>query len=105
MAISWPEKRRRMEQDLIGRAQLGDQEAFYQLVEHNAQIVWRTAATLLHDDALAEDAAQEAWLDVWRALDRFHLDRPFRPWLLTIVANRCRMLKRRRTVTTYSLDH
>ena len=93
-----------MEDDLIRRAQRGDQQAFAQLVEGYARVVWRTAAALLHDDALAEDAAQEAWLDVWKALRTFQADRPLRPWLLAVVANRCRMLARHRTVATYSLD-
>ena len=32
----------------------------------------------------AEDLTQEAFLRALRALDRFDLDRPFRPWLWTI---------------------
>ena len=93
-----------MEEDDIQRAQKGDQQAFQRIVERHARVVWRTAAALLHDDALAEDAAQEAWVDVWKALKSFQLDRPLRPWLLTVVANRCRMLVRRRTFTAMSLD-
>ena len=94
-----------MDDDDTRRAQGGDQRAFGRLVERHARVVWRTAAALLRDDALAEDAAQEAWVDVWRALHIFQPDRPLRPWLLAVVANRCRMLVRRRTLTTLSLDH
>jgi RNA polymerase sigma-70 factor, ECF subfamily len=93
-----------MEDDLIRRAQCGDQRAFQQLVERYARTVWRTAAALLRDDALAEDAAQDAWVDVWKALRTFQPERPLRPWLLTVVANRCRMLMRRPSITTYSFD-
>jgi RNA polymerase sigma-70 factor, ECF subfamily len=32
----------------------------------------------------SEDLAQEAFLRAYRALDRFDLERPFRPWLWTI---------------------
>jgi RNA polymerase sigma-70 factor, ECF subfamily len=32
----------------------------------------------------AEDLTQEAFLRAYRALDRFDLERPFRPWLWTI---------------------
>ncbi len=93
-----------MDEDDIRRAQGGDQQAFGRIVERHARIVWRTAAALLRDDALAEDAAQEAWVDAWRALKTFQPDRPLRPWLLVVVANRCRMLTRRRTLTIQSLD-
>jgi RNA polymerase sigma-70 factor (ECF subfamily) len=55
-----------------------------------AALAERTALALLGDRGLAEDALQEAWLDVWRALPRFQLGRPFRPWLLCIVAHRAR---------------
>jgi RNA polymerase sigma-70 factor, ECF subfamily len=94
-----------MEADIIRRAQSGDQRAFQRLVEQHTHVVWHTAAALLRDRALAEDAAQEAWVDVWKALYTFQPDRPFRPWLLAVVANRCRMLLRRRSLTTISLDY
>ncbi len=93
-----------MESDLIQRAQQGDQIAFQQLVECYHAAVWRTARVLIGDRALAEDAVQEAWLDVWRGLARFDVSRPFRPWLLTIVANRCRMLARRSHALSLPLD-
>jgi len=89
---------------LLTRASQGDALAFQRLVEHYAGLVSRLARTLLADHALAEDAAQEAWVDVWRGLPRFDADQPFRPWLLTIVANRCRKAARRRSLATVSLD-
>src|SRR4051812_47599516 len=85
-----------LEEDLVRRAQAGEQQAFRQLVETYAGLVERTSRALLADRSLAEEAAQEAWLDAWRGLPRFQAGRPFRPWLLTIVANRCRMHARRR---------
>lgn len=93
-----------MEETIIHHARSGDQRAFQQLVELHHDVVWRTARVLLADPGLAEDAVQEAWIDAWRGLPRFHLTQPFRPWLLTVVANRCRMLARRRKLATVSLD-
>ena len=88
------------ESELIMLARRGDREAFRGLVEIYAGLAGRTARVLLHDPADAEDAAQEAWLDAWRAMPRFRADEPFRPWLLTLVANRCRMKSRRRRPQT-----
>lgn len=93
-----------MEDTIIQRAQMGDQLAFQQLIEAYNAIAWRTVQVLLPDRAAAEDVMQEAWLDVWRGLSRFQRGRPFRPWLLTIVANRCRMTTRRRQGSIQSLD-
>jgi RNA polymerase sigma-70 factor, ECF subfamily len=61
------------------------------------------AQILMTDREQAEDALQEAWIDVWRGLPRYDTARPFRPWLLAIVGNRCRMLRRRHTIPTQSL--
>jgi RNA polymerase sigma-70 factor (ECF subfamily) len=83
------------EKEIIARAQAGDRDAFRRLVEQYAALGSRTARVLLSNPSDAEDASQEAWLDAWRALPRFELGRPFRPWLLTLVANRCRMKARR----------
>ncbi|HEX8036314.1 MAG TPA: sigma-70 family RNA polymerase sigma factor [Ktedonobacterales bacterium] len=92
-----------MEHELIARAQQGDTLAFRELVEAYSGLAWRTARVLLRDSARAEDATQEAWLDVWQNLHRFELGRPFRSWLLTLLANRCRMIARRHTPTVTPL--
>src|SRR5579872_239457 len=93
-----------MEEDLIRRAQTGDQVAFRSLVECYLPVAWRICRILLTDRSIAEDALQEAWIDVWRALPGLDAARPLRPWLLTVVANRCRMTARRRHIRTVTLD-
>ena len=92
-----------MEEEAIRQAQSGDHFAFRKLVEAHSDVAWRVARTLLEDSLAAEDALQEAWLDTWRGLAYFGSTRPFRPWLLTIVANRCRMTRRRRALPTTSI--
>lgn len=91
-------------EDVIRRAQRGDQEAFQRLVESYAEVVWRTALVLLPSRTLAEQAIQEGWLDVWRGLSRYQPHRPFRPWLLTVIANRCRMEARNHDPIFVPLD-
>jgi RNA polymerase sigma factor (sigma-70 family) len=93
-----------MEENLIRRAQAGDQAAFRTLVEGYLPVAWRICRILLADRGMAEDALQEAWIDVWTALPRVDGARPLRPWLLTVVANRCRMAARRRGIPTVPLD-
>jgi RNA polymerase sigma-70 factor (ECF subfamily) len=81
-----------MGDDLISRAQRGDTAAFQAIVEHYSEVAWRVVRVLLPGRHEAEDALQEAWLDVWRGLPGYSTSRPFRPWLLAVVANRCRMM-------------
>jgi len=49
---------------------------------------------LARNAADAEEAAQDAFVKAWRALPRFDRTRPFRPWLLAIVANEARNRRR-----------
>jgi RNA polymerase sigma-70 factor (ECF subfamily) len=48
------------------------------------------AFLVLGSSADAEEAAQEAFVKAYYALPRFRQESPFRPWLLTIVANEAR---------------
>lgn len=91
-------------ESLIRSAQMGDTVAFQHLVEAYYALAWRTARVLQHDAAGIEDILQEAWLDAWRGLPGFQAHRPFRPWLLTLVTNRCRMAARRHTPPTVGVD-
>ena len=62
------------EKDLIRRAGQGDSDAFRQLVETYQAPVYRLALRMCGGDAaLAEDAAQEAFLAAWRGLPRFRV--------------------------------
>ena len=74
---------------LIGRVRAGDTDAYAVLVRRHAPMAMRTAA-LLGAGSDAEDAVQEALVKAFRSLDSFRTDRPFRPWLLRIVANEAR---------------
>ena len=53
-----------------------------------------TAMLITHDAAEAEEAAQDAFVKAWRALAKFREGDPWRPWLLTIVANEARNRRR-----------
>jgi RNA polymerase sigma-70 factor (ECF subfamily) len=80
--------------ELVRLARSGDREAFGMLVARHQQIVFRTAYAVCGDAAEAEDATQEAFVKAHRALGRFRLGSPLRPWLLRIVANEARNRRR-----------
>ena len=76
------------------RAQRGDARAFEELVRAHWEVMFRVAVLVTGDAAEAEDVAQEALVKSWRALARFRVGEPVRPWLLTIVANEARNRRR-----------
>ncbi len=78
----------------MARARAGDQGAYAGLVAAHQQIAFRVAYVVTGSAADAEDAAQEGFVKAYRALHRFDPGRPFRPWLLTIVANEARNRRR-----------
>ena len=86
----------RAETDLVDEARRGKAAAYEELVRRYQRLAFRTAYTIVGGAAEAEDAAQEAFVKAWVALDRFRPGAPFRPWLLRIVANEAR---NRRTAT------
>jgi RNA polymerase sigma-70 factor, ECF subfamily len=82
------------EATLVEKAKGGDVAAYEELVRGHQAVAFRTAFTITGDAAEAEDAAQEAFVKVYRTLDRFRSGAPFRPWLLTVVANEARNRRR-----------
>jgi RNA polymerase sigma factor (sigma-70 family) len=74
---------------LVRRARGGDRDAYASLVRRHQAVALRVAA-LAGPPADAEDAVQEAFVKAFRSLRRFDEARPFRPWLLAIVANEAR---------------
>jgi RNA polymerase sigma-70 factor (ECF subfamily) len=85
---------------LAARAAGGDPEAFGTLVDRHAPMARRVAYTVLENQEDADDAAQEGFLSAWQAISRFDAKRAFRPWLMQIVVNAARDLRRRRRVRT-----
>src|SRR3954465_6556639 len=72
----------------VRAGQEGSVEAMEELFRRYWSGAHRAAYLVVHDAALAEDVAQEAFLSAVRSLHRFDRRRPFGPWLHRIVVNR-----------------
>src|SRR2546430_1790914 len=71
---------------LIARS---DEQALGELYDRFGRVAYGLALRILRDDALAEDAVQEAVLSAWRRADTFMPERAkASTWLLTIVQRR-----------------
>ncbi len=83
------ERRKEAEEDraLVERAQAGDKTAFRQLVERHQRRAFAIAVGLVRDENDAREIVQEAFLRVYRSLDKFQGGSSFFTWLYRIVAN------------------
>ena len=93
--------------ELVGRIARHDQAAFEVLMRRHNGKLFRAARAILKDDAEAEDALQDAYLDAYRHINDFRGGARLSTWLTRIVINQALMrLRKRRTGTgrTVSID-
>jgi RNA polymerase sigma-70 factor (ECF subfamily) len=76
------------EAEWVERAQGGDTEAFRRLIERHQDRAYGLAFRILGTASDAEEAAQDAFVRVWRALPEFRGEARFGTWLHRIVV-RC----------------
>ena len=81
---------------LLQRCQSGEVAAIQDLVRANQSAVFRLALSILDDPADAEEATQDTFLAVLRALDKYRGDSTFTTWLYRITVNVCRSQLRKR---------
>ncbi len=92
---------------LARRIAAGDQQAFVLLMRRHNQLLYRTARSILRDDAEAEDALQDAYLQAYRAIGQFRADAKLATWLTRIVINEAiaRSRKSARRAAVMQLHH
>jgi RNA polymerase sigma-70 factor (ECF subfamily) len=73
--------------ELAQRVASGDRHAFELLMRRHNQSLYRTARSIVHDDAEAEDVLQDAYLLAYRGIDKFRGDAKLSTWLTRIVVN------------------
>jgi RNA polymerase sigma-70 factor (ECF subfamily) len=75
---------------LIAAILSGDADRFADLMGRYRGALWRLARNRLGDDALAEDAVQDTFLNAFKSLHTYDSRFSFRTWLWTILLNQCR---------------
>lgn len=94
------------EQELILRMQEGDETAFEALVRLYDKKVYTLCRRMCISEEDAQEAAQDAFLAVWRAIGAFRQESSFSTWLYRLATNACIDLLRRnkRSGGSVSLD-
>jgi RNA polymerase sigma-70 factor (ECF subfamily) len=82
------------EASLIERARRGDRDAQDRLIGRYLSDVYGATLRILGERDLAQDAAQDTFVNALRGLDRFRGDASFKTWLLRIAFNAARSVGR-----------
>ena len=78
-----------MDHDLVLRAQRGDQQAFESLATRHYARLQKAAVGILRDPHIAEDATQQAVLDIWRDIRRLRDPAKFEGWSYRLLVRVC----------------
>jgi RNA polymerase sigma factor (sigma-70 family) len=89
---------------IVQAAQAGDEIAFAELVARFQDIAVAYATSVLRDVHLAEDVAQESFLDAFRALPDLREPAAFAAWFRRIVFKQCDRVLRRAASDLSNLD-
>ena len=89
---------------LVAEAQTGDHAAFDRLVRRFQDSAAAYAFSVLGDFQLAEDAAQEAFLEAFHCLPTLREPLAFPGWLRRIVFKQCDRILRRKQILAVSLE-
>ena len=84
------------ETNLVRGLKAGEEEAYEQLVRLHSGRLLAVARRFLNDPEEARDAVQDAFLSVFRAVDRFEGGALLSTWLHSILVNACLMRLRTR---------
>jgi RNA polymerase sigma-70 factor (ECF subfamily) len=88
----------------VAQAQQGDQAAFGSLVRLFSRDVYGKAFSILKNHQDADDAVQETFIRVYRALPGFRFESSFRTWLITIATRQALNYRERVAKEHESLD-
>jgi RNA polymerase sigma-70 factor (ECF subfamily) len=95
----------RDEKQLIASILGGKTQQFHELIRPYERSVFVMALSLLHNEADAEEVAQETFLKAFRNLAGFRGEAKFGTWLISIALNEARSrIRRNKTVRVDSLD-
>ena len=76
--------------DTMKRLVAGDEDAFREVLELYKDPLYSFLRRFLNDQNLVEDVFQETFLQLYTSRETFNVERPLKPWLFTIAANKAK---------------
>ena len=75
------------DEELVGLARQGGENAVRELIKRNNQRLFRVARAVVRNDGEAEDIVQETYVRAFTSLEAFRGDSRFTTWLTRIALN------------------
>jgi RNA polymerase sigma-70 factor (ECF subfamily) len=98
LELSWNGGSGDSEDRLAVRCRNGDRAAFDEIVSRYTVRLFRFAYRLLGDRSEAEDAVQETFVRVYKAIPAYRPDGYFSSWIYRIALNECRRRRRNQRI-------
>ena len=92
------------ERELIARLQKRDEAAFEELIRQYEKKVYTLCFRMCSNSEDAEEAAQDAFLALWRGIDRFRQESSLSTWIYRLATNACIDTLRRRKKQSGSIS-
>jgi len=94
-----PVLKRQTDAELFACYAAGDESAFREMVNRYKNSLYAFLRHFLNSDDLIDDVFQETFLQLFTSRESFDTNRPLRPWLFTIAANKAKdaLRKQQRT--------
>ncbi len=94
------------ERELIARLQKRDEAAFEELIRQYEKKVYTLCFRMCGSSEDAEEAAQDAFLALWRGIDRFRQESSLSTWIYRLATNACidTLRRRKKQSGSVSLD-
>ena len=93
-----------LDEDLVKQTLAGDQQAFEILVKRYEKQIFSLAYRLCSDYDEATDLAQEAFLQIYKVLDRYDNQKKFFSWMYRVAHNTCINALNRRPKNTMAVE-
>ncbi len=75
---------------LVRALQMGDEQAFAELVRTYEGLMLRVASTYVRSRAVAQEVVQDTWLSVFRSIDSFECRSTLKTWIFRILVHRAK---------------
>lgn len=89
---------------IVNACLAGDEDAFSEIVTRYKRLIYTVVYRMIHDQEETRDISQEAFIKIYRSLDRYDAQYKFSTWAVKIATNLCLDVLRKKKLNRLSVD-